>query len=1122
MVRQRIKADLGWLHGYPVERGQRWIVVPPIGVDRDIKKITLTGEHVAKATRAARKLCREHRAAMRQIVGDTDAWLARTLALLDALKPALHKRGKASLDALHEQIHKPRQLRSHREAAAYSGPGRATVRKLARMLGWMFARDGAQLVQAMAWVVAHAGELQAVRDDDALLVRLCLLGLCDGKRAEGVMAALSADGLYDVPLRRVATPRNVIARRRRGEEVEWPARPRATLGNELEELVVWACRQRDQPRRRTLLLIELLLVEPSLSSWRQWWQTYDALVAQGERLLAHLPLTPHQSRGTSEVIKGFHRLDATAPTGIYVTQALTGFRPLAAVDAGIWRALLGLLRAVPHSMKGYPLRLSLFQLFWGSWLYPERVKRMSEWARLLSKHIAKSAAVQHGVAHLKRYWSHGFIPSGHHHWLPDQDLLDPDVPAAAVARFYGALGSSFDRLGAGKAAKLWTDAGRVAMLSHLARMSLAPDVAAELVVAATQDSQFTGRRYLSAGMVHAAASLAEGDARRFASLMTKLNRAGAPAIGYDDEDDQLGLKRSYAEAGACQFFGDMILRGETRRLIELGGRVRVLAVLKGPHVPLGLGAERRAAWMRRYPKSFGKALRALAAYDDRAERSAAQILGKSFPDPKKLETELSAIEARLAEESNARLAKRAANLRKRLSEDKAISDKRARSLLAKLEAITQLRVLDHWKRRLEQALSEILAPRLYGDDALPPWVLEAPCRDLLPHLLALETAPRQLSFTLLRERDGKYPWDLRDNASNASFIAAMKRRGLDMDPWLDGIGVHPFDSSAGRIFLQLERDPIEVLGMGGHFDTCLAPGAFNFFSAVTNAADINKRVIYGRDRHGTVLGRTLICLSNDGTILMFHSYSHDARWGYAEHDKAFVRRLAEQMGSDVATEGDVKNLVANDWYDDGPQDVTGRFSQLHNDMSLVEKVASVHPRDLIATLSQALAPVGLNSVTLPPVLQMPALSQRPELFTPLLDFIARRRKRMPLNVAAIAAERAWAAAARDAVREFLHRAILPGYELRISRTRLPRVTLLVILAEIGEASLVLRLIRRSSHVRRWSEEPNVHRLWAGAVAHEDLHRRKLAIELFRRVHQLGNQTMKKRAAERLAQLGAPV
>ena len=79
-------------------------------------------------------------------------------------------------------------------------------------------------------------------------------------------------------------------------------------------------------------------------------------------------------------------------------------------------------------------------------------------------------------------------------------------------------------------------------------------------------------------------------------------------------------------------------------------------------------------------------------------------------------------------------------------------------------------------------------------------------------------------------------------------------------------GIEPItykDDERGVVTVSLEDDPIHVMHMGTPFQTCLSPDDFNFFSAISNAADINKRVIFARDSKKQVVGRCLLALSDE-------------------------------------------------------------------------------------------------------------------------------------------------------------------------------------------------------------------------------------------------------------------
>lgn len=130
------------------------------------------------------------------------------------------------------------------------------------------------------------------------------------------------------------------------------------------------------------------------------------------------------------------------------------------------------------------------------------------------------------------------------------------------------------------------------------------------------------------------------------------------------------------------------------------------------------------------------------------------------------------------------------------------------------------------------------------------------------------------------------------------------------------------------LILRLEDDPLEVLNMGAPFRTCLSPGDINFFAALVDAADVNKRVLYGRTREGTVVGRCLLGLTDTGGIVTYHPYCHDARQGFPAAARAFVGELARAMGTRALPAGQVPALLASEWYCDGPEDLTGALAFL--------------------------------------------------------------------------------------------------------------------------------------------------------------------------------------------------
>ncbi len=73
----------------------------------------------------------------------------------------------------------------------------------------------------------------------------------------------------------------------------------------------------------------------------------------------------------------------------------------------------------------------------------------------------------------------------------------------------------------------------------------------------------------------------------------------------------------------------------------------------------------------------------------------------------------------------------------------------------------------------------------------------------------------------------------------------------------------------------VSEDPLEILMMGSYFSTCLSPGKGNEFATVANAVEVNKKVLYIRNKNGRVIARKLIALNKRNRLIIgFRTYTH--------------------------------------------------------------------------------------------------------------------------------------------------------------------------------------------------------------------------------------------------------
>lgn len=225
-------------------------------------------------------------------------------------------------------------------------------------------------------------------------------------------------------------------------------------------------------------------------------------------------------------------------------------------------------------------------------------------------------------------------------------------------------------------------------------------------------------------------------------------------------------------------------------------------------------------------------------------------------------------------------------------------------------AAIERQVLACYRTRLE-AIAGPLPPGLVLTDDL-----------INAALLSVDvTQNRKLLLRLIRAHlSGENDWREKHPA-NQVFLEQMTERGRNIEAWLSKFPHrYPCAAAQGWLHLSLEQDPLHILQMGNHFGTCLSFGGINAFSAIANACELNKRVIYARDHAGNIVGRKLIGISAEGALVGFHTYGSltgEDNAALRAIFQAYAASFAGRCGLPLAEEGTVPTLFAESWYDDG-------------------------------------------------------------------------------------------------------------------------------------------------------------------------------------------------------------
>lgn len=325
--------------------------------------------------------------------------------------------------------------------------------------------------------------------------------------------------------------------------------------------------------------------------------------------------------------------------------------------------------------------------------------------------------------------------------------------------------------------------------------------------------------------------------------------------------------------------------------------------------------------------------------------------GKALDRPARLAAEAAYLEQRLGEEpARPDLAARLANLRAYIAAPDiwARAGREAAEQLSHAAALARL-----------AAAEELLAAGLRARLVAVAGPLAAGARlddDLLNALLLLSdvSCGRDLLVGLIRAHlSGDKGWRA-SLPANAAFLADLRERGVDPETWLGAWPAsYPLAGvTGGRTTIALETRPLRVLQMGNFFDTCLSLGGINSFSAVANAVDLNKRVLYATDKAGHVIGRKLVGISAEGKLLGYHTYTRigdpTADGQLSELIRRYLIDFAARCGLELADAGSVPTLVATNWYDDG-EDAWGELPSTEENTG----GSKTHPHQQAAQLPPA-------------------------------------------------------------------------------------------------------------------------------------------------------------------------
>jgi hypothetical protein len=1115
-ARMLMKSRLWWLDGFAGEGG--WIALPLDG-SREAGALALDRAHLRRAAHAITELEREFPRALPRIVGDGARWVDAARHVLALVKPWVHA-GEALPPHLLDSDLLPRAARDQARALARE----SGLEPVVGALSWLLATRPAAAPRCVRWLARNREVVARVVEPGGqgrliLALRLIHLGATAGEGLLAPLAVLAGDArALAAPLRdehTVAAAAAVAIRPAARMVARLPEVPDGgELPGEIDAWVAWLPSVDATVQRRFLRFVAACDLPDLIEAWSGWWTQLRAVLDR-----VRLVERGRDHAATPELLTRLrHSLERLAARTPPALDAGALGRALQALSADASEPCAAPARAV---LARLPPALGLRAAFaaqWGARVHARvhdrsGVKRLTRWLGHLRDYLAATGAAGAAMAPLSQEaMAEAARAPGRpplFSWFIDQLV---DRPPDRVARFFAALAAVHAR----RPDAVTRD---VALrIDNLAGGAREPALLAELAVGLHDAGESSA--WLSDEVAGAAVALSSGEPGAFAPLVRALREMEQAESGLPVDRLVDSLLPSFTDDPGL--LRELLIAGDRRAVIACGEQLAALLAV-GEVAPAPAAAATEAGWVDEFPPRLQQALRLLARSSPDAEALARRAIGSVWRSPAALEEERAAVSremARATGERRAALEARRANLARRIRHPAPPPERALRRLEEKLRRRAALERLDAQGAAAGARLVPAAA-RHFGLAGAPEWLAEQRVLRLLPAFAALPARDRALARELLRARGGPPPWDLRDHPANRSFLRRLESLGIDAAPWLEGLAVER-ETAAGVLSFTLEADPLEVFHMGGHFRTCLSPGAENFFSVLANAADINKRVLFARTASGSVMGRRLICLTRDGAILVFHAYCHHASTEFDELSGQIVGELAARMRTRLASRGEVPRLVAARWYDDGPDDITGQLAFLADGSRFRERLGDVAPSELAGLVAAELGSGTVDAHVAPMLAGLPELAARPELasaLVPLLRDRAHLGDEAVLRLAGLLEAAGSAAAAAEIFGDALEAAARTEFRLH-GWASLEPIELLCRIAP-GRGIRALRQTRPDG-ARSWSEEQHADRLVAAASALERLRRPAQSAALLRRAAKASGPASAVAAArQRLAELADP-
>jgi hypothetical protein len=151
------------------------------------------------------------------------------------------------------------------------------------------------------------------------------------------------------------------------------------------------------------------------------------------------------------------------------------------------------------------------------------------------------------------------------------------------------------------------------------------------------------------------------------------------------------------------------------------------------------------------------------------------------------------------------------------------------------------------------------------------------------------------------------------------MVGFARHPKLDRALWLRGIETRGEVGGGVEVRVAIDTDPLEALKLGTYVGSCLGRGGNLEYSAAAVVLDVNKQVVYCRDKRGSVVGRQLVCVCESEELVCFGVYGSAKAEVIQPLFREFDQAFASQLGVPLfrGSEGyEIASILSHEWWDD--------------------------------------------------------------------------------------------------------------------------------------------------------------------------------------------------------------